>query len=234
MNRHWSVPAKPSLSKRKFITNPKRNMANYQDYNFSDTYIPHHHRYLFDPLHQRLDKRKNQYILDLGCGNGYYALELIKRGFNVYGTDASEQGIQSAKLTCPERFFLQNLEEDALPEPLRAIPFDTIISTEVIEHLYNPVEFLKFCHKILQKNGGGTLLISTPYNGYVKNIALSVAGKWDFHLDPLWVGGHIKYWSKKTLERGLALAGFEVNKFVGCGRLPYLWKSMLIEAKLGS
>lgn len=207
-------------------------MANYQDYNFSDTYIPHHHKYILDPLLSLLDKNKNQCILDLGCGNGYYALELIKRGYNVYGTDASEKGITSAKSVRPERFFLQNLEEDDLPAEIRSIPFDTIISTEVIEHLYNPVEFLNFCHKILKKNPQGTLLISTPYNGYVKNIALSVAGKWDFHLNPLWLGGHIKYWSRKTLEKGLEMTGFTSNKFIGCGRLPYLWKSMLIEAKV--
>lgn len=205
-------------------------MAQYREYNYDNTYVPHHQSYLFDPLVSLLDKGKNQRILDVGCGNGYYAMELIKKGYNVYGTDASETGIASAQAVYPERFFLQNLEEEELPAEIRDIPFDTIISTEVIEHLYNPKEFLESCHKILQKNGRGSLLISTPYNGYFKNIMLSVANKWDDHLDPLWLGGHIKYWSKATLEKGLASAGFHVSKFVGCGRLPYLWKSMLIKA----
>ncbi|MEK6481642.1 class I SAM-dependent methyltransferase [Catalinimonas sp. 4WD22] len=207
-------------------------MANYQDYNFNETYVPHHHSYLLNPIINLLNKNNNKYILDLGCGSGFYANELIKRGYNVFGTDASETGIALAKAKHPNRFFLQNLEEDELPPEIRDITFDTIISTEVIEHLYNPQEFLMFCRKILAKNKNGTLLISTPYNGYLKNIALSVTNKWDHHLNPLWLGGHIKYWSKKTLEIGLEEAGFKINKFVGCGRLPYLWKSMLFKADI--
>jgi len=104
-------------------------MSNYQDYNFNNTYIPHHHKYLLNPIINLLDKNKNKYILDLGCGSGFYASELINRGYNVFGTDASETGIALAKEKYPDRFFLQNLEEDQLPLEIRDIPFDTIVST---------------------------------------------------------------------------------------------------------
>lgn len=32
-------------------------------------------------------------ILDLGCGNGALVKLLMQKGFNSYGTDASESGI---------------------------------------------------------------------------------------------------------------------------------------------
>ena len=79
---------------------------------------------------------------------------------------------------------------------------------------------------------GGELIITTPYHGYLKNLTLSILNKWDSHMDPLWLGGHIKLWSKKTLTQALRNAGFEVVNFIGCGRVPYFWKSMMIKAKL--
>jgi hypothetical protein len=54
----------------------------------------------------------------------------------------------------------------------------------------------------------------------------------DFHFTALWEGGHIKFWSRKTITQLLEEFGFQVIGFHGCGRVPYLWKSMLIHAKL--
>ena len=125
---------------------------------------------------------------------------------------------------------MQDLSTDKLPDQLQQIQFDTIISTEVIEHLYDPEGFINFCKQALTANG--ELIISTPYHGYLKNLALSLFNKWDTHLDPMWHGGHIKLWSKNTLSRALTDAGFTLTAFKGCGRVPYFWKSMIIKAKL--
>ena len=167
--------------------------------------------------------------MDLGCGNGYLVNYLISLGFNAYGTDASEKGISIAKQTNPERFFVQDLSTGKLPAELQQLKFDTIISTEVIEHLYDPEAFMAFCKEVLQK---GEIIISTPYHGYFKNLVLSIFNKWDKHLNPVWLGGHIKMWSVKTLSGLLGRYGFTVTNFVGCGRIPYLWKSMIIKARL--
>ena len=78
---------------------------------------------------------------------------------------------------------------------------------------------------------GGYLLVTTPYHGYLKNLALSVFGKWDKHHTALWHGGHIKFWSQATLTQLLSENGFRVDNFFGVGRLPYLWKSMVLVAR---
>ncbi len=54
----------------------------------------------------------------------------------------------------------------------------------------------------------------------------------DKHLTVLWDGGHMKFWSKKTLRKLLEEQGFQVMRFVGCGRFPYLWKSMIVESRI--
>ncbi len=179
-----------------------------------------------------LNYAKNKTILDLGCGNGALVKYLVQHNYDAFGTDASESGIKIASKFSKSRFALQDLTEDHLPQQFDQLTFDTIISTEVIEHLYDPKMFIDFCKNILLKNGGGEIILSTPYHGYLKNLSLALMGKWDNHADPLWDGGHIKLWSKKTLSRLLTQKGFTVTDFVGCGRLPYLWKSMVIKAKI--
>ncbi len=205
-------------------------MSDYKDYGFHNDAPTHNMGYQLNELLGLLDSTRNTHILDLGCGNGYLVNYLLDRGYNAYGTDASEKGIAIAKKSHPGRFFVQDLSIDTLPIELQQVPFDTIISTEVIEHLYDPESFFRFCNNQLKQ--GGELIITTPYHGYLKNLTLSIFNRWDSHLDPLWLGGHIKLWSKKTLTKALNNAGFNVTSFTGCGRIPYLWKSMIIKAKL--
>lgn len=59
-----------------------------------------------------------------------------------------------------------------------------------------------------------------------------MTGKMDKHFTALWDGGHIKFWSKRTLTQLLEEFGFEIIEFKGSGRLPYLWKSMFIKARI--
>jgi 2-polyprenyl-6-hydroxyphenyl methylase/3-demethylubiquinone-9 3-methyltransferase len=101
-----------------------------------------------------------------------------------------------------------------------------VVSTEVIEHLFSPHHLPIFAFKVLAN--GGWLVVSTPYHGYWKNLALCVMNKWDFHHDPLWHGGHIKFWSRNTLSKLMMNNGFEVVEFHGVGRIAYLWKSMIL------
>jgi hypothetical protein len=57
---------------------------------------------------------------------------------------------------------------------------------------------------------------------------LALANRWDAHANPLWDGGHIKLWSRKTLARLLTETGFVNVQFRGAGRLPFLWMTMVM------
>jgi hypothetical protein len=60
---------------------------------------------------------------------------------------------------------------------------------------------------------------------------ISLLGKWDTHANPLWEGGHIKLWTKRTLTRLLTEAGFRNLEFRGTGRMPGLWMTMIAKAE---
>ena len=171
-------------------------------------------------------------ILDLGCGNGAIARALLAEGYDVYGVDASVSGITMANAEAPGRFFELDVQLGELPLELAGKRFDVVISTEVIEHLYDPRGFVAFVRRILGADGEGQFIVSTPYHGYLKNVALAVTGKLEGHFTVLWDGGHIKFFSRATLEQILREQGFTVTGFAGVGRWPYLWKSMLVKARV--
>ena len=74
---------------------------------------------------------------------------------------------------------------------------------------------------------GGVGFLSTPYHGYIKNVALAVSGRMDSHFTALRDGGHIKFFSVKTLGSLLREAGAQQVRFERVGRFPQLAKSMI-------
>jgi 2-polyprenyl-3-methyl-5-hydroxy-6-metoxy-1,4-benzoquinol methylase len=189
-------------------------------------------------MHQRLMPRvvalagvlaSETRVLDVGCGNGALCGEFIRRGCQVVGIDLSRQGISLARRTYPGTRFETLPADEQIMDRLQEPAFDLVISTEVVEHLYAPRSWAVGCFNALKP--GGRLICTTPYHGYLKNLILSLLSKWDTHMNPLWEGGHIKLWSRRTLSRLLSQAGFTGLTFQGVGRLPYVWMTMIISAR---
>jgi 2-polyprenyl-3-methyl-5-hydroxy-6-metoxy-1,4-benzoquinol methylase len=174
-------------------------------------------------------------VLDLGCGNGELCGQLAREGYDVVGVERDVEGVRIARQANPRiPFYPSGVSDDPLTLLAQegGRTFDAVVSTEVIEHLYAPHMLPAYAYQLLARDGH--LIVSTPYHGYLKNLMLSLYGAWDRHLDPLWHGGHIKFWSRRTLARLLAQARFEVVGFRGVGRLPYMWKSMILTARKSS
>ena len=169
-------------------------------------------------------------VLDLGCGNGALCGALHTEGWQAVGVEPDEAGVAIARTLYPAvSFHPFGVHSD--PANLLAIedPFDVVVSTEVVEHLFAPRQLPAYAAAVLKPSGW--LIVSTPYHGYLKNLALSVFDKWDHHHTALWEGGHVKFFSRATLSELLSANGFEVIDFRGVGRLPWLWKSMVLVAR---
>lgn len=193
--------------------------------------VPHTHAYLTGSLLRLLEQGSSpgDQILDVGCGNGALCGLLNRRGFQVVGVDPSASGIAAARQSFPTIPFHQAAATTEEIGVLALPPFDVVISTEVVEHCYAPRCWAAAMYSCLKP--GGQLICSTPYHGYLKNLALALSGRLDAHFTALWEGGHIKFWSRDTLSQLLITAGFTDLSFVGAGRLPWLWKSMLITGR---
>jgi 2-polyprenyl-3-methyl-5-hydroxy-6-metoxy-1,4-benzoquinol methylase len=165
-------------------------------------------------------------VLDLGCGNGYFAHRLAGKGFSVVGMDASASGIEVASKAYTEvPFFCGNAS--ALLQSGQA-PFDVVVSVEVIEHCPSSQEFCADLAACLKP--GGSAIITTPYHGYIKNVLIALLAKSDSHYNPLWEGGHIKFFSTQTITTALQSAGLTVQSVAYVGRVPWLAKSMVVHA----
>ena len=174
-------------------------------------------------------------ICDLGCGNGYLANKLGVLGYNVTGVDAAESGIAIARkfhTANDVKFVCAQFGEEIVKILPREKEFDLVVSSDVIEHLYRPAVLMETACQILKP--GGHLLICTPYHGYMKNLVLSVLNKWDAHHGVHWDGGHIKFFSVKTLTSLVSHHGFVEIRFQYFGRAPWLWKNMICHARKAS
>lgn len=204
--------------------------SEYKDYGFSDSQASQAMRYLVPGIFRMAGRVEGLRVLDVGCGNGYLANCFQSAGASkVVGIDLSESGIRQARKAYPGiRFEICSATDDLL-QKLGESPFDIVVSTEVIEHLYSPREFIRSCYNALTANG--KFICSTPYHGYLKYVVLSLLGKMDSHLTALWDGGHIKFFSRRTLTTIFTEQGFSEVRFLGVGRCPYLWKSMILSGR---
>lgn len=171
-------------------------------------------------------------ICDLGCGNGYITGALANLGYDVVGIDASETGINIARSTYPQAQFVHSLIDGELRDKAELGEFDLVVSSDVIEHLYRPSELIEAAGSLLCPQG--QMVIGTPYHGYLKNVVLSVTGKMDSHFTVMSDGGHIKFFSVKTLSELLTEHGFKHLSFSYYGRAPWLWKNMICHARKSS
>lgn len=195
-------------------------------YTYRSTEGAHTDAYLWTTVEKLLAKSvsANRRVFDLGCGNGTLARRLEGLGYEVFGVDPSEEGIAQARIADPATRLRNGSAYDPLKEEFGTFP--AVVSLEVVEHVYHPRLYARCIHDLLEP--GGIAIVSTPYHGYLKNIALSLLNKWDGHFTALWDHGHIKFWSIATLTGLFREQGMECEEVHRVGRIPVLAKSMIL------
>ncbi|MDE0805273.1 MAG: class I SAM-dependent methyltransferase [Acidimicrobiales bacterium] len=181
-------------------------------------------RHLIEPLLDALDGTDG-WIADLGCGPGALTAPIADR-FNgrVVGIDGSPPRLERARAAHPEiEFHLADFHEP-LPSELQG-RFDVAVSTEVIEHLLLP----RALFRAARDTGADRLVLTTPYHGYWKNLALAVTGKFDEHWEVHKDYGHVKFFSVDTITKMADEEGWRVETVRRLGRIAPLAMSMLID-----
>ncbi len=199
-------------------------------YRYEDAEVNASHDYLLPAVRAELARRATggaKRLFDLGCGNGSVGAVLAADGWEVTGVDPSSEGIAQAKARHPGL----RLETGSAYDDLATVygRFPVVVSLEVVEHVYAPRDYARTLADLLEP--GGTAIVSTPYHGYWKNLAMAVTGKMDAHFTVLWDNGHIKFWSFRTLSALLTEAGLTDIRFLRVGRVPVLAKSMIAIAR---
>jgi 2-polyprenyl-3-methyl-5-hydroxy-6-metoxy-1,4-benzoquinol methylase len=194
-------------------------------YPYQDAEPTYANSYLWPTLRGVVEKHTwpKRRAFDLGCGNGATCNMLSTLGFEATGVDTSESGVANGQKIYPHAKLAVGSAYDDLPSQYGTFPL--VVSLEVIEHCTDPHAFAKSFLGLIAPGGIGFL--STPYHGYLKNLALAVTGKMDRHFTALWPGGHVKFFSMATLGQLLNEAGAKNIGFIRVGRIPPLAKSMV-------
>jgi SAM-dependent methyltransferase len=138
---------------------------------------------------------KGARLLDVGCGNGIFLLQLRSLGWDVAGVEPDPKSAAAAA-AAGLNVRVGVLEEQSLPDD----HYDAITLSHVLEHLHQPRETLRFCRRILKP--GGTLYVATPNFGAAGHRRFG--SDW-FPLDP---PRHLVLFTPDSLKRLFKSTGF--------------------------
>ena len=139
-------------------------------------------------------------ILDVGCGPGWVAAELRRRGHHVTGVDVvADEAI--AQRT--DRFFVADVE-GGLPEEV-GDGFDVVIAADVIEHVRNPDELL--ADLAGRMDPAGTIIASVPNFGHWYPRLRTAAGLFDYDQRGILDRTHVRFFTRRSFRRALANTG---------------------------
>lgn len=136
-------------------------------------------------------------VLEVGCQNGYLLYELYKRGAKkLIGIEPSPQEpieTDGFKANIYNEYFDSKRFKDE--------KFDTIISLFVLEHLEEPLYFLRSLTKVLSKKG--QIIIAIPNANFQMEQG-----------DPgLFMHEHISHFNRVSLNNIFNLAGLKILKY---------------------
>ena len=130
---------------------------------------------------------KNANILEIGSGLGYFTYSLYKDGFqSIKGLEISQEAVDRATASFGPLYIRADIYEYAEENIGR---YDAIILTEVIEHIEEPLKFVKALYKLLKKGGG--IIMTTPNKSFFPSFA-----NWATDAPPV----HCWWFSENSLE----------------------------------
>lgn len=108
---------------------------------------------------------ENLLILDIGSGSAWLAEKLVNTSNKIISSDVSLKNVQTAKKKLSGNN-LYHFVMDAFKPAIKDNFFDIIVASEVIEHTFEPAEFISNLIKLLKP--GGKLIITTPYKELIR------------------------------------------------------------------
>ncbi len=137
-------------------------------------------------------------VLDVGCGGGVFLDRARSLGWRVLGVEPDPRAVDVARRVRGLEVRQGTLEEQGFADGR----FDAVTSSHVIEHVHDPLAFLRECGRIAKS--GGRVVAITP----------NIESLGRRRLGPAWIGldppRHLHLFSCATLRRLAERAGLRV------------------------
>jgi len=167
-------------------------------------------------------------VLDIGCGNGNLLYQLRKRFSKLVGLEFSAHRLEQAKLNLAGESFVPLLGSAEDMRDVATGSIDCVVSADTIEHVPNVYAAAGEIFRVLSP--GGLLVINTPNIAFVKKRALLLFGRFPSTSQPneglgsdiMFDGGHLHYFTFRSLSLLLRRAGLTSERKMGYGKLGQL------------
>ncbi len=151
-------------------------------------------------------------VLDVGCAYGPFLSAAHDAGWNVFGTDISEEAVEYVAETLQYKACKAAFPDIDTAKEFETEKFDALTMWFVIEHFQNLAPVLKKVNRLLKK--GGIFAFSTPS-------ASGVSAKFNkekfLTQSPV---DHYSLWQPELCNSILRKFGFKVEKIVSTGQHP--------------
>jgi 2-polyprenyl-3-methyl-5-hydroxy-6-metoxy-1,4-benzoquinol methylase len=152
---------------------------------------------------------KDQRVLEVGCGDGAFGMQLAKAGNRVTGVDAAP--------SVPVTAGYQNVCASDLEKGLGQIAqasgtagkFDRILMLDVLEHLRNPGNLLDECRKLLADRG--RLIVSVPNSVNLTVRLMVLFGSFRYSDRGILDWSHLRFFTARTIQQFLKEHGYKIT-----------------------
>lgn len=160
--------------------------------------------------YQFLEIKSQPKALDIGSGYGFYSATALSLGYSVVAVNPSiwENDVYEQMNGFRP---IQSLFEDLDFGNER---FETIIMSQVLEHVQQPFQMLEKARKLLSQ--GGIITIAVPN---IESFRVKMLGYKDDAC--FWVPEHLNYFSKLGLRYLLESVGFRILGYTSVSRISY-------------
>jgi len=154
--------------------------------------------------------RPGGHILDVGCGQGYIAAELVKRGCRVTGMDRYVPDPADR----PEQVNFIRWDLDRKEFPVNASQFDQIFMLDIIEHLKAPAHFmdeLRFATGCKRPE----IILTTANIGFIATRVMLLLGQFNYGKKGILDVTHTRLFTFRSMRELLQQSGYKILEVRG-------------------
>ena len=151
----------------------------------------------------------NPRVLDIGCGCGANARAFreLSPGVQMFGVEPNPRAADLARAAHEEVF--TGTVEEWQASPMAGRSFDAVLLSDVLEHIVDPIAFLR---GLVAMPGlkGATWIVSVPNYAVWYNRALTLLGRQGYGWSGLWDRTHVRFFTRETIRDLLGYCGLSV------------------------